>query len=267
LEAKVLTDQGKAIIRDHEHNFDAQTVYKKLKQYHLTSTKAKMESSVILSYITSAKLGDGIWHGSTETFIINWQNQVRLYEKHVTPADYFSEGQKQVMLQNAVNGIDELRQVKNTADHIATTNGSPLSYDEYTTLLLSAASAYDNQFQPKRTKRQVLVHETEERYEPIEETEPYDIDCPVSSIQAYATNFRSKPFSRSNATKVRMSSDKWFSLDDKSKAIWDQLDDNSKSIILGYNSLDTSTKTPTAPHTSFSRPPFSKSPFAKPPPS
>jgi hypothetical protein len=62
-----------------------------------------------------------------------------------------------------------------------------------------------------------------------------------------------------------MSSDKWFSLDEKSKAIWDQLDDNSRSIILGYNSLDTSTKTPTAPNTSFSRPPFSKSPFVKPP--
>jgi hypothetical protein len=30
LESKVLTDRGKAIIRDHEHDFDAQKVYKKL---------------------------------------------------------------------------------------------------------------------------------------------------------------------------------------------------------------------------------------------
>jgi hypothetical protein len=53
------------------------------------------------------------------------------------------------MLQNAGNGIDELCQVKNTADHMATTSGNMLTYDEYVTLLLSAASAYDDQFKPK----------------------------------------------------------------------------------------------------------------------
>jgi hypothetical protein len=108
LESKVQTDRGKAIIRDHEHDFDAQKVYKKLKNYHPKSTKAKIESSVILSYITSAKLGDGSWNGTTEAFIIHWQNQVCLYEKRGPPTDHFSDGQKRIMLQNAVNGIDEL---------------------------------------------------------------------------------------------------------------------------------------------------------------
>jgi hypothetical protein len=88
--------RGKAIIRDHEHHFDAQKVYKKLKDYHLKSTKAKIESSVLLSYITSAKLGDGIWNGTTEAFVINWQNQVRLYEKHGSSTDHFSDGQKRL---------------------------------------------------------------------------------------------------------------------------------------------------------------------------
>jgi hypothetical protein len=76
LESKVMTDRGKAIIRDHEHDFDAQKAYQKIKDYHLQSTKAKMESSVILSYVTSAKLGEGTWNGTTEAFIIHWQNQV-----------------------------------------------------------------------------------------------------------------------------------------------------------------------------------------------
>jgi hypothetical protein len=35
LESKVLTDRGKALIRDHEHDIDAQKVYQKLKAYHL----------------------------------------------------------------------------------------------------------------------------------------------------------------------------------------------------------------------------------------
>jgi hypothetical protein len=245
LESKVLTDRGKAIIRDHEHDFDAQQAYQKIKSYHLKSTKAKMESSVILSYITSSKLGDGTWNGTTEAFIINWQNQVRLYEKHVPPSDHFSDGQKCIMLQNAVNGIDELRQVKNTADHMGATSNSTLSYDEYITLLLSAASAYDDQFQPKKAKRHVLFHDIQDDFANHDvETfnahdTTFDIDCPVSSIQAYATNFRPRTgMNKPNTNKVRMPSDKWFGLDEASKTTWDRLDDNAKSIILGYTKPD-----------------------------
>jgi hypothetical protein len=40
---------------------------------------------------------------------------------------------------------------------------------------------------------------------------------------------------RSTAPKIRMSANKWHSLDDKSKDIWDQLDEKAKSIILGYS--------------------------------
>jgi hypothetical protein len=42
LESKVLTDTGKALIWDHEHDLDAQKVYQKLKAYHVQSTKANM---------------------------------------------------------------------------------------------------------------------------------------------------------------------------------------------------------------------------------
>jgi hypothetical protein len=52
-----------------------------------------IESSSILAYNTSAKLGDGSWIGSNESFITNWQNQVHLYEKHVPTTDHFSDGQ------------------------------------------------------------------------------------------------------------------------------------------------------------------------------
>jgi Reverse transcriptase (RNA-dependent DNA polymerase) len=247
LESKVLTDRGKAIIRDHEHDYDAQKAYIKIKDYHLQSTKAKMESSVLLSYITSARLGDGTWNGTTESFIINWQNQVRLYEKHVPPDDYFSDGQKRIMLQNAVNSIDELRQVKITADHMSSTIGKPMAYEEYITLLLSAASAHDEQFKPKKVKRHVMLHELQDNHdEDIDYHEDtFDIDCPVSTIQAFATKFNPRNNSRSTNTRsttsrVRMSSDKWFGLDEASRSIWDKLDEKAKSIILGYTTPEPS---------------------------
>jgi hypothetical protein len=59
------------------------------------------------------------------------------------------------MLQHAVNGIMELRQVNNTAGQMGTTSGPMLKYDEYTTLLLSAASAHEDPF--KATAKQVLM--------------------------------------------------------------------------------------------------------------
>ena len=54
------------------------------------------------------------------------------------------------MLQNAVHDIDELRQVKNTADHLGTSNGYKVKYDEYTSLFFStAAAAYNAKFNPQ----------------------------------------------------------------------------------------------------------------------
>jgi hypothetical protein len=61
------------------------------------------------------------------------------------------------MLENAVHDIAELRQVKNNADLEKTKTGQTLSFDQYTSLLLSAAAALDTQFTSKRTKHQVFV--------------------------------------------------------------------------------------------------------------
>jgi hypothetical protein len=100
LESKVQIDRRKAIIWDINIAFDAHKAYQKIKAYHLQSIKSKMVSSVIISYITSSKLGNGTWNGTIEVFI--WQNQVRFYKKFVTPSDNFSDGQKQRLLQNTV---------------------------------------------------------------------------------------------------------------------------------------------------------------------
>jgi hypothetical protein len=102
LESKVITDRGKAIVRDYEDTFDAQAVYTKLVEYHLKSTKAMFESSSILFYITSVRLGNEEWSGTTEGFITHWTHQVRLYGCQVSPSDHFSDGQKRILFVNAV---------------------------------------------------------------------------------------------------------------------------------------------------------------------
>jgi hypothetical protein len=60
-ERTLQSDKGKAIVRSHEDKFDAQKVYKEMYDYCNSSTRAQLESSTLLSYITSIHLGDGSW--------------------------------------------------------------------------------------------------------------------------------------------------------------------------------------------------------------
>ena len=78
-EKTLLTDKGKALVRQHQHSFDAQKIYKELSAYATQSTKASMNASSLLLYITSTNLGDGKWKGTTHTFILHWQEQVQKY--------------------------------------------------------------------------------------------------------------------------------------------------------------------------------------------
>jgi hypothetical protein len=57
--------------------------------------------------------------------------------------------------------------------------------------------------------------------------DPFDIDKPVDTIQAFASNFT--PCSGMK-DKVRMPKDNWFGIDQKTKDLWDQIDGKYKSI-------------------------------------
>jgi hypothetical protein len=92
-ECTLLTDYGKSLVRQYASTFDAQAIYSSLAIYALQSTKAAISSSTLLSYITSARLGDNTWKGTTLAFILHWQEQVRRYEMLVPTTDHFSDGQ------------------------------------------------------------------------------------------------------------------------------------------------------------------------------
>jgi hypothetical protein len=114
---KLQTDMGKNLVRTYETNSDAQKVYTLLAAHATTSTRADIESQHILTYITTARfgVGDSGWKGTGHSFILHWQNKVREYEDMVPRENYFSEGIKPTMLQNAVSGVPELHAVKSTS--------------------------------------------------------------------------------------------------------------------------------------------------------
>jgi len=110
------TDKCKALVRSNETTSNAQKIFAELCQDALRSTHASIDSSRILSYITSVRIGDSLWNGTSHSFVLHWQEQVQLYESLVNMASHFSPEQKMHMLKNAVHPQEELRQVKNQAD-------------------------------------------------------------------------------------------------------------------------------------------------------
>ena len=132
------TDKEKALVRKHQQLFDAQKIYDELSEYTKNSTKATMDAASLLSYITTSTLGDGTWKGSTHAFILHWQDKVRIY--HDLALQQTLNANIQCMfLQNAVHPITELRAVKLQVEQFRTQLGKVLSYEEYCSLLLSAA--------------------------------------------------------------------------------------------------------------------------------
>ena len=85
------SNRGKAFVRAHEADYDAQSIYVKLLDYYTKSVKASLDSSNLLSYVTSTRIDSSAWKGIAEGFILHWQEQVRLYESLVHPYDHFSD--------------------------------------------------------------------------------------------------------------------------------------------------------------------------------
>lgn len=98
-----LTDRGKSLVRKYHKTNNAQLIFKELVEHATYSTKACVESNDLVSYITSAKLGDNTWKGSTGNFILHWLEQIRQYDELTRPQPAFVTTLKRVMLENVVN--------------------------------------------------------------------------------------------------------------------------------------------------------------------
>ena len=115
-ESVLLTDMGKYFVRQHEDDFDAQAVFRKLKVHARTSTQASLDSSALLTFLTSTRL-DSRWKGTAHAFVLNWCDKLRTYEDMIPDTDHFSSTVKLSLLQNTVAGVEELNQVKLRVAH------------------------------------------------------------------------------------------------------------------------------------------------------
>lgn len=214
--------KGKALVREFETTYDAHALYIKLLAYHTQSTTASLDSSEILAYITTIRLGDGTWRGNTESFIIHWLDELRKYESIIPSGAGLSEEQKRSTLENAVYPISELRAVKTQAQQNAVYSGQQLTFDQYYDLLTSAAQAYDRQFTVKERPRvrRVLEHDL---YTAEYDCQPF-YDEPPEAYDIHSSHQQS--------VRTRLLGDQWHRLGEDGQRIWKMLTPEQKAIIL-----------------------------------
>ena len=125
---------------------------------------------------------------------------------------------KHTLLKTAVSQVKELCAVQDTADQLRTNTGRIQTYTEYCSLLISAATTYDKMFKPRTfsnrnnvDNRRMYQHEIQpelnfvDNHESFEEIEDFNVNTPISEIQAYATNFRSS-YNNNNNTSLLLPS-------------------------------------------------------------
>ncbi|MGL4351678.1 MAG: hypothetical protein ACRCT2_14160, partial [Plesiomonas shigelloides] len=220
----VQTDYGKTLVRKFEGTHDAQMLFIELERHAKTSTSAILTATELLSYITTATLGKNTWNGTTTAFVLHWEEQVRLYERYAPPTSHLGTELKRTLLQNAVHGITDLRQVKLNADQLAQAHNTGLDYQQYRDLLLGACARYDAHWESRGTPRVApstrrTVYMTDVA-SPADDVPGFGFDTPVSTVAAF---------------RARMTGAQWHKLDGESQRIWDSLSDAAKEIILSTN--------------------------------
>ena len=219
------------------------------------STEAMMDSGELLSYLTTTKISDGSWRGTTKAFVLHWIDKLRLFHELTPVADRLSENTQRTLLQNAVIGLDALRQVQINSDLQLTTHGTALTFAQYRTLLINTATGYDKQSNKThpagKFRRSAFRSETffgndfhvDDDVNPDDQLfeSNYGVDTTPSELQAYAMNQRERPQFKSGS---RMPIARWKALSAQAQQIWDTMEDDDKALILDLQASRTSTSKP-----------------------
>ena len=107
---------GKTIVRRHLDTTDAQSVWRELREHMTTSSERASEKRRLTQYVTTTVLDD-ILKGTTEQFVLHFNEQFSEDSEKVPPTV------KLTLLQTAVRSINDLRIVETLDKFQSTSNG------------------------------------------------------------------------------------------------------------------------------------------------
>ena len=114
----LLSDMGKTIVRKHLDNMNAQRVWEEFATHMTTSSKGKAEKRRLHTYVTTTVL-DKSWKGTTEQFILHFNEQFRQLDEVSPPEESLPFTTRLTLLQTAVHNIPELRMVETMEEFIS----------------------------------------------------------------------------------------------------------------------------------------------------
>ena len=129
-------------------------MWKELKEDATKSTAAKISVSNKSEYLTIKKLDD-TWTSTAVGFVTHWQEEARQLNELLPANEQFNDTVLKRMLENAVKPVEELAMIKNIDDNAITSGKNPMTYQQYSKSLLSAAAQRDDKlFRKSKNNRQ-----------------------------------------------------------------------------------------------------------------
>ena len=224
----IQTDQGRAYVREHEHDEDARAVLQKLHTLHTKSDLAKREVLRLTNYISNLCLDD-TWRGSSRQFLLHFQDKLRLLDNLVDLSDRIPDHTRMTFLMQAVEKVPDLRRVKILDNVVNTKSGAKsLCYQSYFSILMDAAYDHDQVTQSSATGRRRSVKQHEQH-----ETQ-HDIEGSLQEDDAYQINNTNVQDDNTASPKASLPRDLWF-----------KLPEDARKMIVEYNkNVQASTPSP-----------------------
>ena len=197
---------GKTIVRKHLDNMNAQRVWEEFATHMTTPSKGKAEKRRLHTYVTTTVL-DKSWKGTTEQFILHFNEQFRQLDEVSPPEESLPFTTRLTLLQTAVHSIPELRIVETMEEFISLSSSTPgptMGYDNYLTLLQNACIRYDSNLKSRPSPSSRAAYQHELSHDQHDNPYPQDysssgttyggIDMPaVEFYQVHTTNLNRPP--------------------------------------------------------------------------
>ena len=172
----LLGDMGKTIVRKHLDNMNAQHIWEEFATHMTTSSKGKAEKRRLHTYVTTTVL-DTSWKGTTEQFILHFNEQFRQLDEVSPPEESLPFTTRLTLLQTAVHNIPELRMVETMKEFISLSSSTPgptMGYDNYLTLLQNACIWYDSTHMSKPSPASRAAYQHDLSHDQYDNPHPQD---------------------------------------------------------------------------------------------
>jgi len=233
------TLKGAEIVKSHEADRDAQTVYAKLAKHYTESTAATGRATELFKKITANTIPESR-RDTLQSYIARWSDWVREY--NLLTSTTMDSRTMMVHFERYVESVPELDIIKTNIEMFATTH-RVVPTSEQIALYESRATQIDNKASRNfRTRRSQQANMTEMEYDDDDVPDGWGEEFEL--YEAHYTGSNGTPRRRFGPS---LNKDAWTSLSPDAKIIWDKLDRDQKEIILNSRKPNTSSITAASP--------------------